>query len=166
MHVLRIAVSLTLSWCAFVGAGCLSEEQGIDTVFDPCAPLVLAPVEGELDEIASIDDAMSLWRDAAGVAVTRDEVEGAPRVPVHFDPAGRSFFGFYDDALGAVYINEAIDDDDARSVTIAHELGHAFGLTHVAPAERASLMNPGNLRVRPTAGDVRELTLLWGACGG
>ena len=66
--------------------------------------------------------------------------------------------------MGVVYINEAIEDDRARAVTVAHEMGHAFGLFHVAAEERASLMNPGNLSVGLTPADVETLIGLWGSC--
>ena len=52
----------------------------------------------------------------------------------------------------------------AQAVTIAHEIGHAFGLAHVPSGERASVMNPGNLNVEPNAADVATLALRWGGC--
>ena len=52
----------------------------------------------------------------------------------------------------------------AQAVTIAHEIGHAFGLAHVPAGERASVMNPGNLNIEPNADDAATLALRWGAC--
>jgi predicted Zn-dependent protease len=48
---------------------------------------------------------------------------------------------------------------------IAHELGHAFGLVHVSPDTRPSVMNPGNTTVAPNDGDRAALEALWGTCG-
>ena len=85
-------------------------------------------------------------------------------ISLEFQAAAEMFHGFYDDQRGVVYINLSLEDDHQRSVTIAHELGHAFGLVHVQASERASVMNPGNLTVEPTAADAAALTALWGNC--
>ena len=50
-------------------------------------------------------------------------------------------------------------------LTTAHELGHAFGLTHVDPGVRRSVMNPNNITVSPTSEDVAKLHALWRPCG-
>ena len=50
------------------------------------------------------------------------------------------------------------------AVTIAHEIGHAFGLVHVPADQRTSVMNPNNLVVEPTAEDVDTLATRWGGC--
>ena len=47
-------------------------------------------------------------------------------------------------------------------MTIAHEIGHAFGLWHVKPSVRRSVMNPGNTTVTPTERDVDSVRALWG----
>jgi hypothetical protein len=49
-------------------------------------------------------------------------------------------------------------------ITVAHELGHAFGLWHVEHEVRTSVMNPGNLTVAPNAGDASDVAVLWGRC--
>ena len=51
------------------------------------------------------------------------------------------------------------------AITIAHEIGHSFGLVHIPTDVRPSLMNPANLTVLPTAADVATLAGLWGRCG-
>ena len=81
-----------------------------------------------------------------------------------FDPAGTSFHGFYDDAVGVVYVNEAIEDDHARAVTVAHELGHAFGLLHIDVTRDHSVMNDGNMKTPPNDFDADALIALWGRC--
>jgi hypothetical protein len=148
-------------------AGCSSEppDEVLDRVFDVCEPTVLFATGATDAEQASIDDAIALWR-ARGIGeLGRDEVEGAARLEVRFEPAGRMFRGLYDDEGGVVYINTRLAAVD-RPVVIAHELGHAFGLWHVESEERVSVMNPGNLHVTPTEADAAEVIELWGRCGG
>ena len=79
-----------------------------------------------------------------------------------FATAAPAIFGFYD-GNGDISINQELDADKA-AVTIAHELGHAFGLVHVPASVRPSVMNPGNLSVTPTAGDRDALAAIWGTC--
>jgi len=76
----------------------------------------------------------------------------------------KSLKGVYDDERGVVFINRKITEGHGRAVTVAHELGHAFGLPHVVESERASLMNPANTSIEPTGDDVAALRALWGNC--
>jgi hypothetical protein len=155
------AIFVSLLFC-----GCVSADDTMDVTYDACVPLVIVAAGASADELASIDDAIAMWR-AQGVDVlTRQELPGAARVPVHFEDALLAFRGQYRDETGEVYVNRRIDDRHARAVTIAHELGHAFGLPHVAASERVSLMNPGNLVVEPTVADRAAIAALWGTCGG
>jgi Zn-dependent peptidase ImmA (M78 family) len=78
-------------------------------------------------------------------------------------PAAPGVFGFYDDVDVKLEISDALSDDQ-RAIVIAHELGHAFGLVHVAATERASVMNVANLRIAPTAADQLAVAALWGDC--
>lgn len=85
----------------------------------------------------------------------------APALPVHFRQAAAPSHGYFDPTTGQVLINLALKSHEL-TVVLAHEVGHAFGLTHVSG--RPSVMASGNLDVEPTDGDVAELVKLWGAC--
>ena len=65
--------------------------------------------------------------------------------------------------IRVIFINDELDGDELM-LTTAHELGHAFGLTHVDPGMRRSVMNPNNITVSPTSDDVAKLHALWGTC--
>jgi hypothetical protein len=139
---------------------------GEAVAFDPCQPLVLIPdpaaTAAERDGIAA---GAALWNALVGAQLT---VAGAdapsdPALPVHFQTAAAAFHGFYDASNGQVFINTDLGGN-AQAVTIAHEIGHAFGLAHVPSGERASVMNPGNLNIEPNADDAATLALRWGAC--
>lgn len=112
------------------------------------------------DQLASIDDAIAMWG-AEGVTITRAD---AGEVPIVFRPASGPFYGFYDDTTATVYINVDLTDRAKRAIVLAHELGHAFGLVHVSPDTRASVMNPGNITIAPDDGDRAALAAIWGNC--
>lgn len=137
----------------------------IDTVFDACEPLV---IQLDDDVLAvrerSVREAVDMWNKKAGTKLTLEPVEDAPVVPLTFEEAAAAFHGFYDDEKGTIWINTRLEDDDQRRVTIAHELGHAFGLYHVPPNERQSVMNNGNLSVGVVQADVEALQAEWGEC--
>lgn len=86
-----------------------------------------------------------------------------PRLVLQFEDAASIFHGVYDDERGVIFINDELEGD-ALVITAAHELGHAFGLSHVPAKERRSLMNPNNLTVSPTSEDIAKLHALWGTC--
>lgn len=135
--------------------------------FDPCAPLALvldAAVTAE--QRSGTRAAIALWNDRASarLSVTDqsiDDMSGEPALPVHFQPAAAPSHGFYDPGAGNVLIN---DDLTAHplAVTLAHELGHAFGLAHVS--DRSSVMRAGNLDIEPNDADIAALAGLWGRC--
>lgn len=148
-----------------VGCGRGGETETIDIVFDPCEPLVLDVQSASAEDEAGVVDAIALWNERAGSLLTLDEVEDAPQLPIIFDDAPAAFNGHYDDEDAVVYINRELEGRET-AITVAHELGHAFGLYHVRKEERPSVMNHGNLVHAPNDGDVDALEALWGACSG
>ena len=142
-------------------AACSSEVPATSRVFDPCKPIDLSVVGATPEQAASVDDALALWS-ASGISAF---VIGTPSaVDVEFTTGNPAVYGYYDAADAVVYVNSDVTDPTHRSVTIAHELGHALGLVHVPLDERASVMNPGNLTVEPTPADVAAIAALWGNC--
>lgn len=164
---LSLAITFTaLSSLSLSAIGCSpsgQETEVIDNVFDPCEELVLELENANAREEEEVTDAIALWNERAGSLLTLDDVEHAPRLPVVFDDAPAAFHGHYDDEATIVYINHELEDRE-MAITIAHEVGHAFGLYHVNKDQRPSVMNPGNLVHVPNEGDVGELSEIWGAC--
>lgn len=129
--------------------------------FDPCAPLVLAAAADSSDaERGSLDDAVGLWRAMLRVELTTADAADAPRLGVAFREAPLAFLGIYEPA--GIAINRSVTDRQERAIVLAHEVGHAFGLSHVD--DPTSVMHPGNRTVVPGPHDVEALTSLWGAC--
>lgn len=147
-------------------AGCASQPPGAPEpagdalVFDPCSPVAVAAPGASDDQLASIDSGLALWR-AQGTGLVRGD---PPEITIAFRDAAAAIYGFYDDTTATVYVNIHLADDAQRAITVAHELGHALGLVHIAPAIRASVMNPGNLTIEPNDGDRVALARRWGSC--
>lgn len=160
MASLRAALLGVLVLTACSGGG----DGTIETVFAPCEPLVLAP-EGVMpdDTRESLELTLAMWN-RHGVRLSLEPTPGVPVVPIRFEEAAGNFHGVYEDELGVIYVNLAITDPHQRAVTIAHEVGHAFGLLHVDRDDRSSVMNRGNVVTEPLAGDRDALAELWGAC--
>lgn len=134
----------------------------MDQTFDVCETVVLDVEGATAEQRASVADAIGLWR-AMGIGnLTVEPVTDAPRIAVVFKDAAAPFHGYYDDERAIVYVNATIDESSARAITIAHELGHAFGLWHIE--DRISVMNSGNLTIAPTDEDRRDIEALWGTC--
>ncbi|HUS29285.1 MAG TPA: matrixin family metalloprotease [Kofleriaceae bacterium] len=134
-------------------------DSTIDVTHDPCAPLALVSADVTPSETAGMQGAQKLWREHGAPALG---LRAGATLEVRFDDASPAFHGLYDDEAGVIYINRSIQDETTLSIVIAHELGHAFGLEHVAG--RTSVMNAGNLKVEPNDEDRSALGNLWGSC--
>jgi hypothetical protein len=154
--------------CAACAAPQPSERA---SAHDACAPLAIIAAAATPAEQAGIDGALALWRDhgvsAFDAALPPDATPGgAPgaTIDIQFADAAAVFHGVYDPAADRVVINRDLTDPVPIAIVIAHELGHAFGLVHISPATRISLMNPGNLVTPPTDADQQAVEALWGRC--
>lgn len=158
-------IALTLSIAVTAACTGPADDQHLDIVFDVCGPIAVMAPEASSDEVASIEAAVALWRDrGVGMAAFTTAAGDSPAVEIRFAAAAAAFHGVYEDELGVILVNDGFADDQARTITIAHELGHAFGLWHVGADERSSVMNPGNLSTVPNALDGEALETLWGPC--
>ncbi|HEX4422782.1 MAG TPA: M48 family metalloprotease [Kofleriaceae bacterium] len=175
-------------WCTLaVVAACGGSDPSASAVaHDPCAPLAIDAASLTDAEQAGVIDALALWRGHGITAMTLadgaapaagaasggggNDATGAPAdaaIALRFEDAAATFHGVYDPDSASVLINRDLTGDADRAqlaIVIAHELGHVFGLVHIDPAVRLSLMNPGNLVTTPTDADQQALADLWGAC--
>jgi hypothetical protein len=163
----RLAVLLPL-FASAVGCGASAgPSAGPDIAFDACAALAVIADPGATDAgSAGIAGAVALWNAKAGtrlMAPGDPAAAGAPGLPIHFQNAAPPFHGFYDAPSGQVFINTDLSGAPL-TITITHEIGHAFGLVHVPTDQRSSVMNPNNLVIEPTPEDVDTLANRWGGC--
>jgi Zn-dependent peptidase ImmA (M78 family) len=132
--------------------------------FDACAPLALAPEPSATTaQTAGLSAAIASWNAVAGTHLTLAGAEPITALPVRFQAAAAPDHGLYDGARGMIFLNDDLSGSQL-AVTAAHEIGHAFGLTHVDASVRTSVMNPGNLSTLPTAVDAAQVAGLWGPC--
>jgi hypothetical protein len=136
----------------------------LDVVFDVCAPITVTAPGVDAARAAAIEQGLASWRERGVGSLTFGAIDEVAGIEIRFEDAAPAFHGYYDDELGVIYLNTALVDRDQLAVTVAHELGHAFGLWHVSSDERTSVMNPGNLWTAPTHDDATALVELWGAC--
>jgi hypothetical protein len=156
---LRHVYVLSLAACL----GCSSPPAGDDFAFDPCAVIVLSVDPGATEaEVASVIEGAAMWNRTGATRFTLEAIPDAPRLSIHFQDAAAAFHGLYDGDARALFVNKALDDAHERAVTVAHELGHAVGLPHIA--SRVSVMLPANLEVEPNPDDALELARVWGGC--
>lgn len=144
---------------------CVSKpaDTHMDITYDPCAGVVIAASGANDSELESIDLALAMWRDVVAQALlSRTEQPGFSRLQLMFADAPAALRGVYDDETGVVYVNQHLVNPRSRAITVAHELGHAFGLFHVGG--RDSVMNPANLEFVPNAEDAANIRELWPAC--
>jgi hypothetical protein len=133
--------------------------------FDPCQVIAVAPADDTTaDELASIDDAIEMWNTTGATRLTREDAPGVRTLPVVFEDAFPAFYGIYVHEEGYIVVNRKLGHRSARAITIAHEIGHAFGMLHVPRSTRSSLMNTGNLETPPDDRDAAALAALWGSC--
>jgi hypothetical protein len=144
-------------------AACAAQSDApIQNTYDACSPPMPTVVTSATNaQLSAVTAAETLWRTRGAPALG---VHAGTPLDIRFDPAAPFFHGQYDDTASVIYINADLTDATALPIVIAHELGHAFGLVHVNPDERASLMNAGNLTVLPTEADQAALEALWGVC--
>jgi hypothetical protein len=152
---------------AAVGA-CGAPDVASPIVFDRCQVTTLvAAVDATPDERAGIETAIALWASVGGPPLALAPVGAAQpagqALPVIFQTAAPVFNGLYDPGRGDIFINRTVSEPRARAITVAHELGHAFGLVH--DNERRSLMSPGNLVIPPGENEVRLINERRGSCG-
>ncbi len=152
----NLLATLALAIC-----GCGPVDHTIDIVFDPCQPLLFSSASSDPGDRQSIEEATALWNDLAGTEL--ELADDAALVPIDFEKGATAILGLYDDERGVVVINRALEGR-ARTITIAHEIGHAMGLVHVKKTERRSVMVPANTDTPPGEADREALVALWGVC--
>lgn len=155
MRLIGVLAFLWLAACSGT-----TDSTTIANTHDACAPLALVSAAASDAQLEGMRAAEALWRDHGAPAIG---LRGDATVEVRFEAAAGAFHGIYEDKQGIIYINTDLAGPEL-SIVIAHEVGHVFGLVHIPPDERVSLMNPGNLTSPPTADDQSAVAALWGTC--
>lgn len=156
-HVLLLSVVLA--------AGCTSQPEEPETVYDPCSPLTLSlSSSATAAERRGVEEAIAAWDARLPVQmVIGDGEQSSSVLPIHFVDAS-AFRAVYWDGPGYISIARKRLAESEYGLAVAHEMGHAFGLMHVTPDERSSVMNVGNLEIAPTEMDAEELIARWESC--
>jgi hypothetical protein len=163
------AGAILLALASAIGCAQGPSASGAAVKFDPCTPVTLVPDATATDaQLQGLAAGAALWNASAASDLLPGGSAGegggpSATLPIHFQVAGAPFHGLYDAPSGQIYINDDLTGQQL-AITIAHEVGHSFGLVHVSSDERASLMNPANLTVLPTPAGVATLAGLWGHC--
>lgn len=159
---MRWSSALLFALAVELAVGCDAAAPGL--TFDPCQPIAVAVVEPTPARVASVDAAIAMWQALGVVGLVRSERPDEAVIGVEFREAASTFHGYYDGADATIYVNVDLVDPAPRTITIAHELGHALALGHIDPDERTSVMNPGNVLQPPDEGDRRALDAIWAPC--
>jgi hypothetical protein len=144
-------------------AACSCEDVWI--TYDPCSPLSIAVLPGtEPVESKSVEDAIEAWSRVVPMQVEIRVGERDPgSLPIVFE-SDTYYRASYFQNRGEISVDRHHLAPDDYAIAIAHELGHAFGLDHVAAEDRRSVMNVGNLTVPPTEDDAAALREQWKSC--
>lgn len=146
-----------------------SGAPAIDVTYDPCSPLLVATNSQSLPgEVEAIEGALAMWSQVLPTQIELrgqvDELDDRPVLPIDFESGDTFYRAMYWDAWGEISISREKLAPEDYDIAIAHEMGHAFGLWHVAVDDRSSVMNEGNLDILPTADDAADVRGLWPAC--
>lgn len=149
-----------------VSVSACAADTTVDVMYDPCSPLTIsvAPDLGA-DEASGVQAAIEAWARVLPVAITIGTGPRADAVlPLHFETGDTFYRAMYWDKQGTISISRDHLAPAEYGIAIAHELGHAFGLLHVDPDERPSVMNVGNVEVAPNEADAAAVRALWTSC--
>ncbi len=180
-HKLRLAL---FALVILSTAGCIATDDVIDVVFDPCSPTMVT-VSSSVDagetldprHVVAIEQAIVLWSSVLPISAKWSDASEQPSsLEVDIQPAHEpsvlfvSFRelspilnGTYRDEEGEILVNNQLEENE-QAVTLAHEMGHAFGLLHVGTDSRPSVMNAGNTTTAPTVEDAELLRTMWSSC--
>jgi len=147
--------------CLGLVPACSSSDE-VDTVYNPCAPLTIAlGPDATAAEVNGVEGAILLWSDVLPVQITIGSGERAADVlPIHFE-SDVPYRAMYWDSIGVISVSRDRLEPAEYPLAIAHEMGHAFGLLHVTPEERPSVMNVGNVEIAPTPEDAAGVHACW-----
>lgn len=148
-----------------VVSACAADEE-VETTYDPCSPLTIALAsDATAAEVTGVEGAILAWtRVLPAQIVVGTGPQAANVLPINFESGDTFFRGIYWDGPGEIAIGRDQLDPEDYALAIAHEMGHAFGLLHVAKTTRSSVMNVSNLEIAPNEEDAAEVRALWATC--